>query len=85
MTTPTVTAAATVANGKATIAVTSVATNADGSVTETVNTSAPLTKAQVTQLQAALQAQIVQQTAQITVAQAKLTAIAPALANSALL
>ena len=84
MNTPTVTASASVANGKATIVLSTTVTNPDGSSTVTANTSVPMTKAQVTQLQTALSNQAAQLENQSALVAAKLTAIGTALANTLL-
>lgn len=84
MATPTVTASATVAGGKATIVLTNTQVNPDGSTTETTNTSAAMTKAQTVQLQTALSNQAAQLTAQSSVIAEKLKAVANALADTGL-
>ena len=84
MNTPTVTASATVANGKATIVLTTTQTNPDGSTTETTNTSVAMTKAQTVQLQSALSNQAAQLTAQSALVASKLAAVTTALADTSL-
>jgi len=84
MNAPTVTASATVANGKATIVLTTTVVNPDGSSTETTNTSVAMTRDNVTQLQNSLNNQAAQLTAQSALVASKLTAVSTALANTSL-